>query len=114
MTVWGAISLIGKSELLVIQGNLTAVRCRDEILIPHLIPFINRHQNPGQIIFPQDNAPPHRARVTHDFLDTNNINVMRPWPAESPDINPIENLWDHLDNLVRNQMNPPRNPAEMA
>ena len=39
---------------------------------------------------------------------------MRPWLAESPDINPIENLWDHLENLVRNQMNSPRNPAEIA
>ena len=43
--------------------------------------------------FMQDNAPAHRAFVTRDWLRTNNVQVFGPWPAKSPAMNPIENLW---------------------
>ena len=43
----------------------------------------------------QDNAPPHSARATMAFLENQHVNVMA-WPAVSPDLNPIENVWAHI------------------
>ena len=47
-----------------------------------------------------DNARPHVAKICRQFLNTNNVNVL-PWPAVSPDMNPIEHIWDYLFRKVR-------------
>ena len=60
-----------------------------------------------------DNAAPHRARVTTAYLLQNNINVLRPWPPISPDLDPIEHVWDMLDRHVRNLPNPPQNLLQL-
>ena len=86
--VWGGISHGLKSPLIVITGNLTDVRYRDEILRPVAVPFIQQHH----LIFQQDNARPHAARVCQDFLANHNINPLD-WPPYSPDLSPIEHLW---------------------
>ena len=41
--VWGGISHGVKMPLVVIQGNLTAVRYRDQVLMPHVLPLVNAH-----------------------------------------------------------------------
>ena len=47
-----------------------------------------------------DNARPHVAKICRQFLNRNNVNVL-PWPVVSPDMNPIEHIWDYLGRKVR-------------
>ncbi|GFW77277.1 DDE_3 domain-containing protein [Trichonephila clavipes] len=63
--VWGVIAYDRRSTLIVIRGTLTGQRYVDDILRPHVGPFLNGL--PGAI-FQQDNARPHTARVAQDFL----------------------------------------------
>ena len=51
-------------------------------------------------IFQQDNARPHTARHTQNILRIDNVNVLQ-CSARSPDLSPIEHLWDHLGRQVR-------------
>ena len=59
--------------------------------------FLQRH---GPAILMHDNARPHVVRICRQFLNRNNVNVL-PWPAVSPDRNPIEHIWDYLGRKVR-------------
>jgi transposase len=100
--VWGGISHGLKSPLIVIAGNLTDVRYRDEILRPVAVPYVQQHH----LIFQQDNVRPHVARVCPDFPANHNINPLD-WPPYSPDLSPIEHLWDEMDRRVTGRRNAP-------
>lgn len=58
-------------------------------------------KNGPNLNFQQDNARPHVARVVNDFLNQNNVDRL-PWPALSPDLSPIEHLWDELSRRIHN------------
>ena len=107
--VWGGIAHGIKSQLIIVAGNMTAVRYRDEILRPVAVPLVQ--QRNLNLILQQDNARPHVARVCQDFLANNNIAPLA-WPPYSPDLTPIEHMWDELDRRVRKRRNPP--PATLA
>ena len=64
--VWGAISTTGRSQLVIVRNNLNGKRYVNDILQPHLIPFLNAHNNP--MTFQQDNARPHAAQLTQNHL----------------------------------------------
>lgn len=100
--IWAGINARHKTDLVFVNGRLTGVRYRDEILNRHVVPFIRRHGGD----FQHDNARPHVARVCMDFLQRQNINVL-PWPALSADMSPIEHLWDMLGRCVRQRRQQP-------
>ncbi|GFV73521.1 transposable element Tcb1 transposase [Trichonephila clavipes] len=73
---------------------MTAQRSVRDILQPHVLSLMQRL--PGAI-FQQDNSRPYTARVSQDYLRT--VTTL-PWHARSPDLSPIEHIWDHLGRRV--------------
>ena len=104
--VWGGFSAQFRTPLYHIQGRLTGVRYRDEILRPLVVPLLRRIG--PQALLQDDNAPIHRARVVNDFLQRRGVQRLD-WPACSPDMNPIENIWDQLYRRVRENHPPAQN-----
>ena len=79
---------------------------REDILLPHVVPFLQAHPD---MTLQHDNTTSHTARSVLDFLQDKNVSVL-PWPAKSPDLNPI----DLLDWRVRARAIPLRNVRELA
>ncbi len=81
---------------------------RDEIPQPIVVPFIHDHH----LMLQHDNARPHVARISTQFLETENIPVLA-WPAYSPDMSPIEHVWDALDRRIRQRVPVPVNIQQL-
>ena len=97
MLIWATFSSYGKSDIAFVKGNQKAVNYV-ETLENYL--FTTTDNFPGRtIIFQQDNATTHKANATTQFLNAKNIRTLA-WPARSPDLNPIENLWADIAKKV--------------
>ncbi|UYV74366.1 hypothetical protein LAZ67_11003253 [Cordylochernes scorpioides] len=86
--VWGAIAYDSRSPLLRIQGTMTAQRYVDDVLRPVTLPYL---QGVPNALYQQGNARPHTARISQQALQDVQ---MLPWPPYSPDLSPIEHVWD--------------------
>ncbi|UYV80751.1 hypothetical protein LAZ67_19001595 [Cordylochernes scorpioides] len=86
--VWSAIAYDSRSPLLRIQGTMTAQRYVDDVLRPVTLPYLQGLPN---ALYQQDNARPHTARISQQALQDVQ---MLPWPPYSPDLSPIEHVWD--------------------
>ena len=101
--VWGCFGYPGIGELFFCQGNVKKEQYL-QILNTAMLPSAERLYS-GYCRFQQDNAPIHTAHVVTEWFKDKGI-IPLDWPARSPDLNLIENLWSILDRHLAK--NPPR------
>ena len=104
---WGCIGWFGVGPLILVKGNLNS-EGYVKILSENLLPVLERYN----LVFQHDGAPIHRSEYTTNWLDENNVSVL-PWVGQSPDLNPIEHLWDHVDRQIRAMDKLPQSKTEL-
>ncbi|GFV43483.1 transposable element Tcb2 transposase [Trichonephila clavipes] len=105
--VWAGIMINGRTRLHgVANVTMTGQRYIDEVLLPHVRLF--RDAIGDKFDFMDGNATCHRTLAVQDCLDSEGIQRLV-WQARSPDLNPIENVWDALGRQVAGRNYPPTN-----
>lgn len=108
---WAGITSEDRTELVFVEnGSLNAQRYITELLIPHAQPALA--VTGSDAVFMDDNARAHRAGDVDAYLSEVGIRRLD-WPARSPDLNPIEHLWDFLKRRVRAVHPAPQNIREL-
>ncbi|GFV79950.1 transposable element Tcb2 transposase [Trichonephila clavipes] len=103
--VWGGIMLGSRTDLHIFDaGSVNGTRYCNEILLSYVRLF--RGAMGLQFLFMDDNAPCHRTVAVKQLLESEDIERMD-WPARSPDLNPIEHVWDFLGRRLAARTLPP-------
>ncbi|GFW51740.1 transposable element Tcb2 transposase [Trichonephila clavipes] len=103
--VWGGIMLGSRTDLHIFDaGSVNGTRSCNEILLPYVRLF--RGAVGLQFLFMDDNAPCHRTVASEQLLESEDIERMD-WPSRSPDLNPIEHIWDFLGRHLAARTLPP-------
>ena len=97
--VWGAMSAAGVGPLCFIKGRVNAASYQ-KILEHFMLPSAEKLYEDEDFIFQHYLAPAQSAKTTGKWFTDHGITVLN-WPANSPDLNPIENLWDIVKSKLR-------------
>lgn len=110
--VWGCFSYHGTGNLALVDGIMDSKQFI-KILKDNYLPSqerLERSQHDLEVVYQQDNDPKHTSKLTRDWMESVGLEPME-WIAQSPDLNPIENLWSILDQELKHRK--PNNEAEL-
>ena len=100
--IWGCFSANGVCRIKVIEGSMNSNEYINT-LETKMVPSVHHLFPDGQYTFQDDGAPCHRSKIVQEWHCANKTNLLD-WPGNSPDINPIENLWAIVKAKVRYKM----------
>ncbi len=107
--IWAAMSSAGVGPLCFQKSTVNAA-IYQEILEHFMLPSADKLYGDADFIFQQDLAPAHTAKGTKSGFNDHGVTVLD-WPANSPDLNPIENLWSIVKRKMRDTR--PNNADEL-
>ncbi len=97
--IWAAMSSAGVGPLCFLKSTVNAA-IYQEMLENFMLPSADKLYGDADFIFQQDLAPAHTAKSTKSWFNDHGVTVLD-WPANSPDLNPIENLWGIVKRKMR-------------
>ena len=110
--VWGCFTANGVGHIHHIKGIMDQ-KMYKQILIHHMRPSMIKLGGKDKIVFQQDNDPKHTANSVKQYIANAGYLVLENWPAQLPDINPIESLWQELKTRLYHSQPHPRNKDEL-
>lgn len=117
--IWGCIMEGRKGPLVVLEypggkgGGMNSKRYREQVLDAVLKPFYDEmNKARGRVHFQQDNASCHTSKLTKKWFEENHIRQFY-HPANSPDLSPIEPVWNELKKIIRNLEHRPTSTDEL-
>lgn len=110
---WGCFSWFGLGPIVPLVGAVTG-KTYHEVLETYAVPTLKTQERKvkKKFVFQEDNAPVHTAKVARDFLKLKKVELL-PWPPQSPDLNPIEELWSIIESRLRKRRPGPSSIREL-